>query len=92
MSHRNTSKEAYSTSYPKHGTNRHKVLKTIEIMGNCTDFQISKILGLSINRITPRRFELLESGLIEIHREGVDPLTNTKANYWKIKYGKTESD
>lgn len=83
--YRETSGEAYALSYPNHETNRFKVLKVIEFMQSCTDYQISEVLGWKINRVTPRRNELVKAELVEEHMEGIDPLTNTNATYWKIK-------
>jgi hypothetical protein len=80
-----TSIKAYEMSYPKHGTNRYIVLKTIEMLGKCTDFQIAETLLWKINSVTPRRNELVHCGLIEAYKEMVDPLTNTMATWWHIK-------
>lgn len=85
MSVTNTSRLAYQNSYPKHGTHRRIVLEVIKMLEVSTDFQIAELLGWKINSVTPRRNELVHSGLIEEKFEKIDPLTNTKVKWWHIK-------
>lgn len=79
----------YATSLPAyHGNQKGKdhcrqvVLTTIRALGVCNDRQISEHLKWPINRITPRRGELLDAGLIVRAKRDVDPATNRTVNWW----------
>lgn len=81
----NTSSLAYARSLPKHGTHRRLVYEVIKYAGTITDHQISFVTQFKINKITPRRNELVKENLVEKAFEALDEMTNTKAIYWKIK-------
>lgn len=64
---------------------RQMVLITIRKMKVCNDRQIGEHLGWAINRVTPRRGELVEQGIIVLDRKAVDPATGRMTSYWKEK-------
>lgn len=66
---RDTSLEAYRV-HPKINPSRLRILQAINYLETfklypITDRNIAKFLDLDINRVTPRRGELLKAGLIE---------------------------
>lgn len=61
-----TSRRAYETVKPRLGAKQAQVLEVIRRAGDhgVTDEEISKALGWGINRVTPRRNELVKLGLV----------------------------
>jgi len=49
------------------------------------DRELSEHLQWPINRITPRRGELVTGGLIVMDRKDTDPQTGRTVSYWKVK-------
>ena len=64
---------------------RQQVFIAIRKLGPCTDNQIAKYLGWPINRVTPRRGELVECGLVVLDRKDKDPNSGRTVSWWKIK-------
>lgn len=62
---------------------RQMVLITIRKLGPCNDRQIAEHLGWAINRITPRRGELVDSGAIVQANKARDPETGRVVSYWQ---------
>lgn len=82
----------YTTSLPAYKEAQHnindkqqQVLEAIKKMGICSDHQIADYLGWQINRVTPRRGELLKNGWIEFNYVGKDFETNRTVNFWSPK-------
>ncbi len=63
---------------------RQIVLQAISSIGICNDRQISEYLNWPINRITPRRGELVQLGSIMQDRKQVDPQTGRTVSYWTL--------
>lgn len=63
---------------------RQVVLLTIQKLGICNDRQIADHIGWPINRVTPRRGELVDSGQVVRAMRGPDPLSNRTVNFWTI--------
>jgi hypothetical protein len=61
---------------------RQMVLLAIIKLAPCNDRQIAQYLGWPINRVTPRRGELVEEGKIIQERKGLDPATNRTVSWW----------
>ncbi len=78
-----TSRPAYEEAKVSSDLKRQIVFKAIRTLGVCTDSDIQKYLGWGINKITPRRGELVARGLVEsaYKKEGPE---GRKVNYWKI--------
>lgn len=64
---------------------RQIVFTTIRKLGPCNDRQVAEFLNWPINRVTPRRGELVEAGLIIQDRKDKDPLSNRLVSFWRIK-------
>jgi hypothetical protein len=64
---------------------RQQVFITIRKLQPCTDKQISEYINWPINRVTPRRGELVESGLVVQAMKGEDPNSGRLVNWWMIK-------
>ena len=82
-----SSKPAFDSN--KHGKDycRQMVFIAIRKLGPCNDRELSEHLQWPINRITPRRGELMKKGLIVFDGKRKDPNTTTKVpvSYWKVK-------
>ena len=64
---------------------RQQVFLTVRKLGVCTDKMISEKLGWPINRVTPRRGELVDNQLVESAYKGPDPVSNRTVNFWQEK-------
>ena len=82
---RQTSILAYrSLTKDKLNEKQQEVLEKIEDLFPICDRQIAESLGWGINRVTPRRGELLTKGKIIEAYTGVD-ITGRKVTFWKPK-------
>ena len=73
ISLRNTSLFAYVEILENLGERQLEVLKTIDMLKSCCDFQIAEHLEKPINTITPRRNELLHMNLIKESGTRISP-------------------
>ena len=76
---------AYKEGKEKKDYCREVILLTIKKLGVANDRQISEHLSWAINRVTPRRGELVENGLVVQDKKEVDPVTNRTVSYWRVK-------
>lgn len=58
------------------------VFNAICILGICNDRQISEYLKWPINRVTPRRGELVQADHIIQYKKQIDPETGRTVSYW----------
>lgn len=79
-----TSMPAYKEAQKNINTKQQTVLDAISKLGICCDHQIAEYLGWPINRVTPRRGELVDHGLIEMAFRGKDFETGRTVNFWKL--------
>ena len=80
-----TSLEAYEEVKHNLGDKQAQVLNLLERVGRpITNSEISVSLGWSINRVTPRIFELREKGLVDEAGKKPCPITGRSALTWKI--------
>ena len=61
---------------------RQQVFIAIRKLQPCNDKQISEYLGWPINRVTPRRGELVSNNLIVQNKKDIDPATKRTVSYW----------
>jgi len=80
-----TSLLAYEKVRPKLPKRRNQVLTALKELNYATNSMIAEHLGWSINRVTPRVFELRQLNLVTISHISWCPVTKNKAKYWKIK-------
>ncbi len=78
-----TSLEAYY-SLENLGKKQRVIFEVIKLEQPCTDKQIAEAIGMEINRITPRRNELVAMGLVVEH-DRVKNEYNRLAIRWKQK-------
>lgn len=78
-----TSLPAYEEAKKNIGTKQNIVLSAIEHLGTCTDVEIAQYLSWPINRVTPRRGELLSKNLIMLKGKYPDTGTNRMVNHWQ---------
>jgi len=80
-----TSRPAYEEAKTNIGDKQLKVFETIKKLGPCTDAQIADFLGWPINRVTPRRGELIDLKMIIADGKRRDQKTKRLVNFWRIK-------
>ncbi len=62
------------------------VLRVISRHGEgVTNAEIARILGVGVNQVTGRTFELRERGLVESFGSRFDPFTKRNVTVWKVK-------
>lgn len=80
---------AYHEAQVKINEKQQRVLQIIKgfttFKGKVNDAEIAEKLGWPINRVTPRRGELLEAGVVESAGKHLDPITKRTVNYWRVK-------
>lgn len=64
---------------------RQQVFIAVRKLGTCTDQKIAEYLKWPINRVTPRRGELVADGLIILDRKDKDPISGRTVSFWAIK-------
>lgn len=77
-----TSLPAYNEGRGGRDYSRQIVLITIRKLGVCNDRQISEELKWPINRVTPRRGELVDTGHVISVKKDADPVTGRMVNWW----------
>ena len=67
--------------------NQKLVYEALSKLGESTDAEISRHLEWPINQITPRRNELVDTGLIVCCRKRVCNVTKTRVKAWMVQGG-----
>jgi len=84
-----TSLEAYLEVKPRLGEKQkevYRLLKNATRVGfDMTNMEIAQALKWSINRVTPRVYELRQAGLVVLSRKRKCGVTGRRAMAWKIK-------
>ena len=79
-----TSLPAYQVAKENINDKQKIIYNTIKKLGICSDHQIADFLGWTINRVTPRRGELHDSGKIIRAYRDKDFETGRTVSFWKI--------
>lgn len=79
----NTSLPAYKEAQVNINAKQQVILDAVQKLGICCDHQIAEYLDWPINRVTPRRGELLDAKLIQQAFRGKDFETGRTVNFWK---------
>jgi len=79
-----TSILAYEEVLNSLGKRQIQVLKALGKLRSATNMMIAGFLGWSINRVTPRVFELRKKRLIRQDKIGLCKITNRTAIYWRF--------
>jgi DNA-binding MarR family transcriptional regulator len=79
-----TSKPAYEEAKQNINEKQARVLIAIKELEICTDADIAKHLNWPINRVTPRRGELVLLNLVKRNKKGLDTATNRTVNFWEV--------
>ena len=80
-----TSIIAYNDLQPMLGERQAMVLGAIKNLGSPSNAEIASYLGWSINRVTPRVFELRTYHMVINAGERPCSITKRTVNTWKIK-------
>jgi hypothetical protein len=78
-----TSHAAYH-SLDRVNDKQQRVFDAIRRLGTCNDRMISESLGWPINRVTPRRGELVSAGLI-VEADRRRDVTGRLSIFWRVK-------
>ena len=76
---------AYELAKKRIDYTRQAVLLAIKSLGRCTDKQIAAKLGWEINKVTPRRGELVTAGDVERAFRAPCSDSGVTVNYWQVK-------
>jgi len=78
-----TSLLVYMDIKPTLGTRQKAILDIIKYLGSCTNSEITRFSGIAINRVTPRVFELRESGHVILDCKRECKVTGRLAMAWR---------
>lgn len=79
----NTSILAYTDIKENLGDRQKAILDIITHLGTCTNSEITKYSGITINRVTPRVLELREKGLVVLYTKRECKVTGRLAMAWR---------
>ena len=82
---KSTSIEAYGNIYETLGQRQQQVYDGFEGNGSCTNLEISHLMQIPINCVTPRTNELVKRGLIVEECKRVCNISGRRSISWKIK-------
>lgn len=77
-----TSLLAYTNIKADLGARQKAILDVITYLGTCTNSEISKFLGLPINVVTPRVYELREKGCVVLDTKRECKITGRLVMAW----------
>ena len=83
MAVQDTSLEAWMAVEPSLGSRQQAVLDTIALLKLATNMEISKALGWSINRVTPRVKELRDRGYVSCAGRKQCEITGREVLSWE---------
>lgn len=78
-----TSLDAYREIYGKLGRKQQIVLNTFKGSQTLTNMEVAELLGWSINRITPRVFELRAKSFLKEDCKRICGITGRRSIAWK---------
>lgn len=79
-----TSLFSYVSIKPGLGERQRQVLEALKVLGEANNLMIAKKLGLPINMVTPRVFELRKMGAIVESYRDFCPYTKHMTIFWRI--------
>jgi len=82
---RQTSIEAYSRIKKELGKRQQEVYDGFLGNGTCTNLELSRLLGIPINQITPRTNELVKLGFVVEVEKRQCSVSGKKAISWRVK-------
>jgi len=80
-----TSLEAYIGIQSELGCRQQQILDIISKYDGVSNLDISRIVGLAINCVTPRVKELRDYGLVVFSHSKLDRITGRRVMCWKVK-------
>ena len=82
---KSTSIEAYGNIYETLGQRQQQVYDGFEGNGSCTNLEISHLMQIPINCVTPRTNELVKKGLIVEDEIRICNVSGRRAISWKVR-------
>ena len=79
-----TSLEAYKVLEPELGDRQRTIYNMLKTHPNISNLDISRIMSIPINSVTPRVKELRDKGLVVFSNYKTDRITNRRVMCWKI--------
>ena len=83
---RQTSLEAYSRIKKELGSRQQEIFDCFEGNGSCTNLEVSKMIGVPINCVTPRTNELVKLGLVIEDEKRNCNVSGRKSISWRTKH------
>jgi len=83
IGYKQTSREAYESL--NLGERQQQVYNGFETNGSCTNLEISHLMQIPINCVTPRTNELVKKGLIIEDETRICNVSGNRAISWKVK-------
>ena len=84
-----TSLEAYREIQAKLGNRQKQILywirRSTKEQGNVTNMELADAIGWSINRVTPRVYELRKKGKVVLDEKRRCTVTGRRACAWRVK-------
>lgn len=84
---RNTAVQSYYQIIDLLPDKRRQVFEAIKILKVACNVDISRHLGIPINRVTPRTNELVKLEVVEESHRAIYPETGKRVIYWRAKEG-----
>lgn len=85
MTHvRDTSLDAYQSIRHQLGEKQQQVLSVFSPVNTFTNMELAQYLGWSINRVTPRVYELREKGLLKEDEKRICSVTGRRVWSWRL--------
>ncbi len=78
-----TSILAYDDIKSELGNKQKAILDIIGYLGSCTNSEIARFSGITINRVTPRVLELRDKGFVILDCKKECPVTGRLAMAWR---------
>lgn len=79
-----TSQLAFAEIRPKISKRQQAVYTVLKTHGPMTDRELKDVLGWEINAVVPRRNELAQTGVVQLHERRTCKSTGRNAIAWKI--------
>lgn len=76
---------AYLEVGPSLGERQGVVYAAVKLVGPCTNTELAQYLGWSINRVTPRVFELRQLSFLVFHEQRACRITGRMAYAWRAR-------
>jgi len=82
---RDTSLLAYADVLEQLGERQKEVFRVLRELKTANNTMIAEKIGLPINSVVPRIYELRKMGVVIFYKKDLCPITNKKTIFWKCR-------